>query len=259
MTNPHQTEPATTCANCGMTLTGPFCHACGQRGATHTLTLPHLLHEIPHAIFHVDRGLLVTIRALALHPGPTINAYLDGQRIRYFNPLSMLVLLAGLCALAYSKFPFDFSPITAGLPPEEVAKTDAFVKTVMVNYSLGLMLQLPVIALMSWLIMGRHRSYGEHLAINAFIFAFMCVINLMWIPVHMITNGGPWMPSALMISVLLYMLYQVFALWDTFRTPERRFGALLRAILTVSGYILIPMIVGFVVGILIAIRAGGKL
>ena len=258
MTNPHPIAPAGTCANCDTALSGAFCHRCGQRGEIHALTLPHLLHEIPHAIFHVDRGLLVTIRALALRPGRTINAYLDGHRIRYFNPLSMLVLLAGLCALAYSKFPFDFSPMAAGLPAEEAARTTAFVKSLMVNYSLGLMVQLPIIALISWLIMGRHRSYGEHLAINAFIFAFMCVINLAWMPIHMITNGGAWMSSALFASGVLFMVYQVFALWDTFRTPERRFRTLLRALVTVGGYMSIPLLAGFVAGIVMMMHAGGK-
>ncbi len=178
MTGPHAIAPAGTCVNRDTVLCGAFCHQCGQRGEIHALILPHLLHEIPHAIFHVDRGLLVAIRALALHPGRTINAYLDGHRIRYFNPLSMLVLLAGLCALVYSKFPFDYSPMTAGLPAKEAADTAAFVKALMVNHSLGLMVQLPIIALLSRWFMDGRRSYGEHLAINAFIFAFMCVTNL---------------------------------------------------------------------------------
>lgn len=257
MTNPHPIAPAGTCANCEAALQGAFCHQCGQRGEIHPLTLPHLLHEIPHAIFHVDRGLLVTIRALALHPGRTINAYLDGHRIRYFNPLSMLVLLAGLCALVYAKYPFDYSPMTTGLPAGEAEKTAAFMKTMMLNYSLGLMVQLPVIALLSWWIMGRHRGYGEHLAINAFIFAFMCVINLACMPIHMLTNGGAWMPLTMFASGTLFVVYQMFALWDTFRTPGRWFGPLLRAGLTSSGYLLIPVVIGIVAGVLMAIRAGG--
>ena len=258
MTNPHPIAHAGTCANCDTALRGAFCHQCGQRGEVHRLTLPHLLHEIPHAIFHVDRGLLVTIRALALHPGRTINAYLDGHRIRYFNPLSMLVLLAGLCALVYSKFPFDYSPMAAGLPAKEAAETVAFMKTLMVNYSLGLMVQLPIVALLSRWFMGGQRSYGEHLAINAFIFAFMCVINLAWMPVHMIANGGAWMPLALLGSGLLFLAYQMFALWDTFRTPGRPFGPLLRALLTVFGYMAIPILVGVVAGIVMAMQAGAK-
>jgi hypothetical protein len=258
MTNPHPIAPAGTCANCGTALRGTFCHACGQRGEIHPLTLPHLLHEIPHAIFHVDRGLLLTIRALALRPGRAINAYLDGHRIRYFNPLSMLVLLAGVCALAYAKFPFDYSPLTTGLPPEEAVKTAAFMQTMMANYSFGLMVQLPVVALLSWWILGRHRGYGEHLALNAFIFAFMCVINLASIPVQMLTNGGPWMPSTLFASGTLFVVYQVFALWDTFRTPGRWFAPLVRACLTAGLYVLIPVLVGVVAGAVMAMHAAAK-
>jgi len=258
MTNPHPIAPAGTCAHCGTALRGSFCHACGQRGEIHPLTLPHLLHEIPHAIFHVDRGLLVTIRALALRPGGTINAYLDGHRIRCFNPLSMLVLLAGLCALGYAKFPFDYPPMTMGLPAKAAASTAAFMQTMMANYSLGLMVQLPLVALLSWWILGRHRGYGEHLAINAFIFAFMCVINPASIPVQMLANGGPWMTWTLFASGTLFVAYQVFALWDTFRTPGRRFAPLFRACLSAGLYLLIPVLVGVVAGAVMSMHAGAK-
>ncbi len=77
-------------------------------------------------------------------------------------------------------------------------------------------------------------------------------------PIHMITSGGAWMPLALLGSGLLFIVYQAFALWDTFRTPEHRLGTLLRALLTVFGYIALPMLVGFVAGIVMAMHAGAQ-
>jgi hypothetical protein len=251
-TTPHASG---VCANCGTEAAGAYCHACGQRIETHRLTLPHLLHEIPHAVFHVDRGFLVTIFALATRPGRTMNAYLDGHRVRYFNPLSLLMILAGLCALAYAKFDFDFTPITAGMTPERAEGATATMKALLQNYSLGLVVQLPLIALMSWLIMGRHRSYGEHLAINAFIFAFMCVINLVLIPVHMLINGSPLLGPLMMTMTVFFLVYQVFALWDTFRTPAHWIGPLLRALATSIGYFVVIGILSLAIGIVIAVTS----
>lgn len=241
------------CANCGTTSVGAYCHACGQRIETHRLTLPHLLHEIPHAVFHVDRGFLVTIFALATRPGRTMNAYLDGHRVRYFNPLSLLMILAGLCALAYAKFDFDFTPMTASMSPEEAKGYTATMKSLLQNYSLGLVVQLPLVALISWLIMGRHRSYGEHLAINAFIFAFMCVINLVLIPVHMLINGSALIMPLMLATTLFFLVYQVFALWDTFRTPGHGTGALLRALATTIGYFVLLGVASLAIGVVIAL------
>jgi len=245
------------CANCGATSAGAYCPACGQRIETHRLTLPHLLHEIPHAVFHADRGFLVTILALATCPGRTMNAYLDGHRVRYFNPLTLLMILAGLCALAYAKFDFDFTPMTTGMTPEQARGYTATMKALLQNYSLGLVVQLPLIALTSWLIMGRHRSYGEHLAINAFIFAFMCVINLVLIPAHMLVNGTALFGPLMLATTVLFLLYQVFALWDAFRTPGRWIAPLLRALATSIGYFVLLGILSLAIGIVIAVA--GKL
>lgn len=241
------------CANCGTVATGAYCHACGQRIGIHRLTLPHLLHEIPHAVFHVDRGFLVTIFALARHPGRTIRGYLDGHRVRYFNPLTLLMILAGLCALAYAKFDFDFTPMAANMPEDTAIKYNASMKALFQNYSLGLVVQLPLIALTSWLIMGRHRSYGEHLAINAFIFAFMCVINLVLIPAHMLVNGSPLFLPLMLATTLFFLAYQVVALWDTFRTPGHGVGALLRALATSIGYFVLLGIISLAIWIVIAL------
>jgi hypothetical protein len=64
-------SPADTpshCLNCETALVGPRCHVCGQSRATGRLTLQRLLHDIPHSVFHVDRGLLPTLHGLFLKP-----------------------------------------------------------------------------------------------------------------------------------------------------------------------------------------------
>jgi hypothetical protein len=89
----------TNCLNCEAELTGPYCARCGQAAATHRLTMGHLLHDIPHTIWHVDKGLFFTMRELVVRPGATILGYLRGQRVRYFAPLSLLLLVVGISSL----------------------------------------------------------------------------------------------------------------------------------------------------------------
>ncbi|MDQ2769476.1 MAG: DUF3667 domain-containing protein [Bacteroidota bacterium] len=88
----------TACLNCDTPLTDRFCAHCGQPAATHRLTMGHLLHEIPHSIWHVDKGIFYTLRELLLRPGPTILGYLRGQRARHFAPLSLLLLVTGVAS-----------------------------------------------------------------------------------------------------------------------------------------------------------------
>lgn len=80
----------------------------------------------------------------------------------------------------------------------------------------------------------------------------MCVINLVLIPVHMLVNGSAWFGPLMLAMSAFFLGYQVFALWDTFRTPGRWGGPLLRALGTSIGYFVVIGILSLAIGIVIA-------
>jgi Protein of unknown function (DUF3667) len=243
--------------NCATPLLGPHCHACGQRGEAQRFTLRRLLHEIPHAIFHVDHGFPATLRALATRPGQTIREYLDGKRVRYFNPLTMLVILGGLCALGYSKYPFDFKLLASNLPAEQRADYTKTIRMLFEYYTLSMVLQLPVAAaITSVLFRRRGRNYGEHLVANAYIFAFMSLIGLLALPFYIATNGGPWFAAAWLISLVPYFVYQSWATYGAFASPDRRISDALRALAGSAAYILVSgLLQGLGIGLYMAASA----
>lgn len=81
---------AAVCANCGQSLLGPYCHGCGQVGHVHH-SLLHLSEELLHGVLHFDAKALRTLPLLVLHPGRLTRRYLDGQRVRYLNPLTLFL------------------------------------------------------------------------------------------------------------------------------------------------------------------------
>ena len=56
------------------------------------ISLFHFISDLPHAIFHVDRGILFNFRQLFMRPASSIKEYLDGHRKKYFHPASYLVI-----------------------------------------------------------------------------------------------------------------------------------------------------------------------
>lgn len=56
------------------------------------ISLFHFISDLPHAIFHVDRGILFNFRQLFMRPATSIQEYLDGHRKKYFHPASYLVI-----------------------------------------------------------------------------------------------------------------------------------------------------------------------
>lgn len=89
------------CKNCENHYHGHYCNNCGQRAHTHRIDLKHLLHELFHALTHLDKGFLYTSKMMLSAPGQTIRDYLNGKRVRHSNPLLMLLIIGGLCSLTY--------------------------------------------------------------------------------------------------------------------------------------------------------------
>ena len=79
------------CKNCRKTVDGKYCNNCGQKAATGQITIPGLVHDLPHAIFHIDSGILYNLLQLFKRPGDAIDEYIDGKRKPFFHPVSYLV------------------------------------------------------------------------------------------------------------------------------------------------------------------------
>jgi len=56
------------------------------------ISIPTFIGDLPHAIFHVDRGILFNFARLFKRPGASIHEYLAGNRKLFFHPASYLVI-----------------------------------------------------------------------------------------------------------------------------------------------------------------------
>lgn len=74
------------CANCGTTLEGPYCHACGQNADTHKRSILHLIWEAIEGMFHLDGRLAQTLPALFFRPGTLAKDYMEGRIVRHAPP-----------------------------------------------------------------------------------------------------------------------------------------------------------------------------
>ena len=83
------------CQNCGTTLGGPFCHACGQSGHVHR-TLAHVIEEFAHGVFHVESKGWRTLPMLIVNPGRLTREYIHGRRSRYIAPLALFLFMVFL-------------------------------------------------------------------------------------------------------------------------------------------------------------------
>jgi hypothetical protein len=78
------------CLNCGTTLTGPYCHACGQPGHIHR-SLAAIWHDLAHGVLHFEGKIWRTLPMLAFRPGELTRRYVHGERARFVSPLALFL------------------------------------------------------------------------------------------------------------------------------------------------------------------------
>lgn len=85
-----------TCANCGVTLIGEYCHECGEKPLSHhDLTVKHfVIHTVVHEFTHLNGSIFQTLKLLVTKPGFLAKEYFSGRMSRYINPLRLYLTLS---------------------------------------------------------------------------------------------------------------------------------------------------------------------
>ena len=78
------------CLNCGTSLAGDYCHACGQHAHAHR-TITAFFHDLLHGVLHFEGKTWRTLPLLAWRPGELTRRYVDGQRARFVSPIALFL------------------------------------------------------------------------------------------------------------------------------------------------------------------------
>jgi hypothetical protein len=118
------------CLNCGTTLIGDYCHACGQNGHVHK-TLTSIGHDLLHGVFHFEGKIWRTLPMLVTRPGQLTRRYIDGERVRFVSPLALFLFFVFLMFATIHSMPSEnIGTDLANLNPTQLnpAQRDAAVR-----------------------------------------------------------------------------------------------------------------------------------
>jgi Protein of unknown function (DUF3667) len=189
------------CKNCSVPVVGVFCHACGQKAETQRLDWHWLGHELQHSVFHVDKGILYTLKELFLRPGHTIGGYLAGKRKRHFPPLSLILVLAAVYSVLFAFFKPDMSAFAVN--PQSQKTMELITELMTSKYALFELTLLPLVSFWSWLLMRKYgHNFVEHVVINAFLGGQRILMNVLALPVNKLGAG-----ASMMVSGVLFVVY----------------------------------------------------
>jgi hypothetical protein len=204
----------TVCLNCDTSLTDKFCGHCGQPASTHRLSLGHLLHEIPHSIWHIDKGIFYTLRELLRRPGATILGYMHGQRARHFAPLSLLLLVTGVSSFLATKM--HIGEMAQNINPDAVAElrdaqahaTDSVIRAIGWLY----VASAPFIALFARRVLRRSGlNLAEMLVAVLYVTAAGNLLSLLLLPGYYWAHTGARYATVSLISSVVFTAYQTWA------------------------------------------------
>lgn len=211
------------CKNCDHSYEGKYCPMCRQPADTDRITWHEIGHHVQHALFHADRGLIYTIKELFKRPGRTLREYLDGKRVKHFNPFLFLILAGALAS-------FLFYSLHLRPPVREISleKLEHLSQTIAHKYfALVGLVFLVLLTLSDYLVYRKSKLLLTELIItNTFQAAQIMVITVAFIPLLLVQEN--WTAGAdpifdirtiVKVAVLIYLFIVRYQLYEAGGKP----------------------------------------
>lgn len=124
--SPAPTAPRrTTCANCGTTLVGRYCHNCSQASDPTSVSLHDALHDLVYMMFKIDNKFLRALKTLVAAPGKLSLDYKNGIVAPYTRPLRLIFVISLSVFILFALLDIKFLQQTITFTPEARVTRDA--------------------------------------------------------------------------------------------------------------------------------------
>jgi hypothetical protein len=206
------------CLNCHEEITRKFCPNCGQKADTHRIGFVHFIaHDLLHGMFHLERGIVFTLKEALIRPGKAALDYISGKRICYYNVFYLSLVLIGLAILLYH----------VGAASVPIKGTDAgsqeVVDLLTNNIKMIVLGFVPLLAINARLLFWKTRlNLAEHFIVAGFTFVGVLLLTDVVLTVNAIakiTTEGVfvyWVMFVLSIFALLFPFWAYGNLaWNT--------------------------------------------
>lgn len=98
----HQPErKEKNCLNCGTTVVGRYCHACGQENVQTRESFWSLTKHFVFDILHFDGKFFHTLKYLIVRPGLVARQYCEGKRNSHLHPIRMYLFTSAVFFLLF--------------------------------------------------------------------------------------------------------------------------------------------------------------
>ncbi len=229
------------CLNCNQPVQGNFCAHCGQKATTHRFSLRHfLVHDLVKKVFHFDKGILHTVKALFTRPGHSTREYIQGKRVQFLDYFTFIVLV-----IAFGHFVGTLSDIPLIDTTRYFSGDEAFVSRFSTitreNPKLFTLIRIPFLALFSfWFFKKSQLNYSEHIVLNTYKVAGDLLVTIVFTLLAIVFKNVvafQFFYNCAFIATLLYSVWFYYQYFSAFEYSKWSLSA--RSILTAIILILV--------------------
>lgn len=221
------------CLNCNEATERNYCSNCGQKTDTHRINFKHFLfHDILHGVWHMEKGILFTLKEAVTRPGNAALDYINGKRIKY-NVFYLTALLVGL-QLFFANY-YEHLQATYNPELQERIQETAHGVNFLSDYGKILILSLiPFFAVTSFLIFRKKKlNLSEHFILSGMIFLGVMLITLCSTILSFLDFLENFSTIATIIdrsTPIIILLYTGYAYYNAFRTTYSKSKLILKII-----------------------------
>jgi len=239
------------CLNCGDHVATKFCGNCGQTTSTHRYSLMHFIeHDFIHGVWHVDKGILFTIKQLFTRPGHSVRAFVQGKRSGLFNFVTLILLILAASSVIGQYTHFKMSDMM----PEASKKTMNVVETFSAKYpKLVLLITIPITSFLSFIWFRKAKfNYSEHLVLNSYKTSVELLAGLLFTTLTIFYTNTQGLLLIYYLGIQTFSLvYSIWFYYQFFSTSGYSKKALaIRSVMTYFSLFLISFVIGIVFAII---------
>lgn len=164
------------CKNCNNLFIGNFCNACGQKATVKELTFHDMLHETWHSLTHTDSGILRLIKDLFVKPKIVYLNYFEGQRKKYFSPVTFFLITVAILLFVGTKI-FDYEDY-------KLKTLNEFGRYAFQETKLKTLLLLPIQIVVTWIFFHARFNIAKNIVFWLYLNGFLFVIKILFTPFY---------------------------------------------------------------------------
>lgn len=238
------------CLNCTLHIINNYCHNCGQKSSTHRYSIKHFVeHDFVHGVWHVDKGILFTIKELFTRPGHSVREFIQGKRVNYFSFVTLILLILTISSLLA---PYTHIRLADLMPAGSESMMNSFEKFATKYPKLLVVITIPINSLFSFIWFRKAKlNYSENLVLNSYKSSSELIVGLLF-TVTSIIFMDPKPLSYLyfflvMPFIFMYGIWYYFQFFSAYGYTKK--ALLFRSVLVVLSYSVFQAIIGFLWGL----------